>query len=231
MTALAKHITMKICAKPIKNIKRDKSGNTVTYPKAGKPQAEAALAAGTYPQLNVSSDGWIMSRAACSGGQSPCLRAQNLGCRVCWLAKVSQSGHFTEQHPNSTAVPGVSAALPCSWGTAAYSHVVQQVALFWVSFAHLHGIIVHLSFPLPSSHPQDLTHADFPLLLLFQAFFKMLPRVILRSPKGAACQRFPFLCNVHSLVGATWVISEGSGRSITPLGFLLSFLEATSIIG
>ena len=37
--------------------KTDKLGNTVTYLKAGKPQAGAVLAASTYPQLNVSSEG------------------------------------------------------------------------------------------------------------------------------------------------------------------------------
>lgn len=59
----------------------------------------------------------------------------------------------------------------------------------------------------------------------------MLPWVILKSPEAAAFQSFPFLSNVHSLVGSTWVISEDSGRSITPLSFLLSHPEANLIIG
>lgn len=37
--------------KTIKTTERDKSGNVVTYTKAGNPQPRAALAAGTYPHL------------------------------------------------------------------------------------------------------------------------------------------------------------------------------------
>lgn len=154
-----------MCKTHKKPIKPDKSGNTVMYPKAGKPQAGATLAASTYPQLNVSSDTRIVSRAAWLGGQSPCLCARHSGHGICWVAKASQSGHFTGQHPKSTAVPRVSAALPCSWGTAAYSHVMQQVALFWDSFAGVH-ICMGSSctspfpslYPIPRISPMQISH-------------------------------------------------------------------------
>lgn len=96
--------------------------------------------------------------------------------------------------------------------------------------AHPHGVILHLSFPLSLPHPQDLTHAEVPLFPLFFIFFRTPPQVILRSPEGAAFQRFPFLRNVRSLVGSAWVISESGDGSIASLGFLLSCLEASSII-
>lgn len=63
--------------KTIKTTERDKSGNMVTYPKEEDLPPGAALAAGTYPQLNVCPDGWIPSCAVCSGGQSPCLHTQD----------------------------------------------------------------------------------------------------------------------------------------------------------
>lgn len=149
---------MKISAKNIKNIKRDKSGNTVVYPKAGKPQVGAALTAGTYPQLNVSSDGQITSHAACSGGQSPCLHAWDSGHGVCWLAKASQSGHFTGQHPNSTAVPRVSALLPCAWVQlctvkSCSKHPYFGSPLQGCTWGHLGPLLSPPFAPSPGSHP------------------------------------------------------------------------------
>lgn len=97
--------------KTITTTERDKSGNMVSYPKAENPSPGAVLAAGTYgTQLNVCPDGWIPSYAACSGGQSPCLCTQDWGHTICCLAK---STSWSGQHPKSTAVPGVSVALPC----------------------------------------------------------------------------------------------------------------------
>lgn len=103
VTALAKHITVKICAK---STKRDKPANTATCPKAGKPQAGAAFAASTYPQLNVSSDGRVTSRAVCLGGGSPCLHAQDEDAGSAGLPKLRNTATSLGNTPRAWQCPG-----------------------------------------------------------------------------------------------------------------------------
>lgn len=152
MTALAKHNTMKICAK---NMKEDKLGNTALYPKAGNPQAGAARTAGTNPQPNVSSDGQTPSPAVCSGGQTPCLCPRGLGFGVCWLTKASQSGCFAGQQLKSTAVPGPARRSPApgvpsrSKGPC-FGFPLQGRTSTW---GHLAPLLSPLPAPSPGSHP------------------------------------------------------------------------------
>lgn len=169
VTALAKHITMKICTK---YIKRNKPANTATCPKARKPQAGAALAASSYPQLNVSSDGQVTSRAVHLGGHGHCLHAQDQDTGCAGLPKLHNVATSLESTPR--AVPGVSMVLSCSWGSAAYSHAVQQVRRHrspWVSFAmqectSAQGHLAPLLSP-PFALSLNLARAEFPLLLFF----------------------------------------------------------------
>lgn len=108
---------------------------------------------------------------------------------------------------------------------------MQQLALFWVSFAETRfhvGSSCTSPFPclcpIPGSHPcrsPTVPALLGPLQNASSGDFQISPGSCISEVS------LPAQCPV----GSTWVISELSDRSITPLGFLLSLLEADSVLG
>lgn len=142
------------------------------------------------------------------------LRIQDTGSAA--LPKPLHGWATPQEHSGAWSQRGI--LLP--QGTAAHSHVVQQVGgCRSLTLCLLAGALGHLApirslpfAPFPGSWP-----CRVPTILPPPGYLQNAALGDSLISQGAAFPRFLFLHNVRSLVGSTWAISGGSDRSITPL--------------